>query len=159
VDHAKDLFLSVLGHDLRTPLGAVMMGAMLLLTEERSDWAHARTAQRILTSGERMDEIIRDLLDFTRGRLGSGIPLDRADTDLEELLRSSIDELTTAHTRCQIALTPGPVHGDWDRARLEQVTANLIGNACQHGAQGEPVEVRLTTDRDTAVVAIHNKAR
>ena len=158
VDHAKELFLGVLGHDLRTPLGAIMMGATVLLTQEQPDWAHARTAQRILSSGERMDEIIRDLLDFTRGRLGSGIPVDRADMNLDELLRGSIDELAAAHPGCRIVLvSPGSVHGEWDRARLEQVIANLIGNACQHGAQGEPVEVTLTADHEAAVVEIHNQ--
>lgn len=158
VDHAKELFLGVLGHDLRTPLAAMMMGATVMMTEEGADWPHAKTASRILNSGTRMENIIRDLLDFTRGRLGGGIPITRDEMDLDALLRQNIDELAASHGRCRISMSsPGAVIGTWDRARLGQVMANLIGNACQHGAAGELIEVTLAVDGDAAVVAIHNK--
>lgn len=105
-----------------------------------------------------MEEMIRNLLDFTRGRLGGGIPVTRDEMDLEALLRQSIDELAAVHDGCSIKLASrGPVGGTWDRARLGQVMSNLIGNACQHGAAGEPIDVSLTVDGDTAVVAIANK--
>lgn len=158
MDHAKELFLGILGHDLRTPLAAVMMGATMMLTQEGADWSHARTASRILSSGTRMEDIIRDLLDFTRGRLGGGIPVTREEMDLDALLRQNIDELSDLHHRCSITFASSvPVIGRWDRARLGQVMANLIGNACQHGAAGEAVTVALRLENDTAVVSIHNK--
>jgi signal transduction histidine kinase len=160
VEKAKDLFLGVLGHDLRTPLAAVMIGATLMMTREAADWAHAKTAARILRSGTRMDEIIRDLLDFTRGRLGGGIPVSRHEMDLDALLRQCVDELGGAHHRCPITLaSPGPSIGSWDRARLGQVLTNLIVNACQHGVEGAPIEVTLGGDDASASVAIHNQGK
>lgn len=157
VDHAKDLLLGVLGHDLRSPLGAIILGATMLLTESGPDWPHAKTASRILNSGSRMEAIVRDLLDFTRGKLGGGIPVVRAEMDLEPLLQQSVDEIGAFHPRCTIELeSPGPVVGVWDRDRLGQVLANLIGNACQHGGDGLKVHVTLGADEEAATIAVRN---
>jgi signal transduction histidine kinase len=158
MDRAKDLFVGVLGHDLRSPLAAILMGATAMITEEGADWSHAKTASRILRSGMRMEEMIRDLLDFTRGRLGGGIAITPDEMDLDALIRQSVDEISATHSRCTITLaSKGAVVGMWDRPRLSQVLSNLIGNACQHGSAGETVEVTLASDDESAVVTIYNR--
>jgi K+-sensing histidine kinase KdpD len=90
LDRSRDLFLGVLGHDLRNPLGAIMMSASVMMMQEGPNWPHARTASRMLDSGRRMDALIHDLLDFTRSRLGHGIPIVRADIDLETVCRQTM---------------------------------------------------------------------
>src|SRR4051794_10005448 len=87
LDYSKEMFLAILGHDVRTPLGAIMMSAAGLLTIPELSLPHQAAASRILNSGTRIKEIVNDLLDFTRTRLGAGIPLVRADMDLEEVGR------------------------------------------------------------------------
>src|SRR5437764_731254 len=87
-DHAAD----ILGHDVRTPLGAIMMSATgLLLTPALSPPQEA-AASRILNSGTRIKQIVGDLLDFTRTRLGAGIPLTCVDMDLGTVGRRVAEE-------------------------------------------------------------------
>ena len=156
VDHAKDLFLGVLGHDLRNPLSAIMMSATVMMTQEGSDWTHSKTAGRIINAGTRMDGLIGDLLDFTRTRLGTGIPIKRGETNLEILCRQTIDELTAFHPGCVVTFTAsGELVGSWDAGRIAQALSNLVGNALQHGAAA-PVDVTLRGDGDQVTLTVHN---
>ncbi len=105
-----------------------------------------------------MDRMISDLLDFTRARLGAGIPVVLADMDLETLCRQTIDEITAFHPRCTVSFeASGPLRGEWDRARIGQVLSNLLGNAYQHGAENEPVKVNAGGDADRVVLSVHNQ--
>lgn len=158
VDRVKDLFLGVLGHDLRNPLGAIMMSATVMMSKEGPDWLHSKTAARILSSGSRMDLLICDLLDFTRSRLGAGIPIARTEIDLEATCRQAVDEIVAFHPRCVVKLTAtGPLRGQWDGARVAQALSNLLGNAYQHGSQHVPIEVVLRGEPERVVLAVHNK--
>jgi signal transduction histidine kinase len=158
VDHSKELFLGVLGHDLRNPLGAIMMSATVMMTAEGPDWAHLKTVSRILRSGTRMNEIIGDLLDFTRTRLGGGIPVVREDMDLETVGRQAVDEITAFHPGCVVHFqASGPLRGQWDKGRITQALSNLVGNAYQHGAEGAPIAVTARGEKDEVVLAVHNQ--
>jgi signal transduction histidine kinase len=158
VDSSKDLFIGVLGHDLRNPLGAIMMSATVMMTQEGPDWPHLKTVSRILRSGTRMDEIIGDLLDFTRTRLGSGIPVVRAEMDMETVCRQTVDEITAFHPGCVVHFeASGPLRGEWDTGRIGQALSNLVGNACQHGLENAPIEVTLRGEPDQVVLTVHNK--
>ena len=75
------------------PLGAIMMSTTVMLTKEGPEWSHAKTASRILNAGTRMDGLIGDLVDFTRSRLGSGIPIERGSMDLAQVARLSGDSV------------------------------------------------------------------
>lgn len=158
VQAAHDLFLGVLGHDLRNPLGAIMTSASLMMVKEGADWPQARTASRILSSGNRMDGMIRDLLDFTRSRLGSGIPVARADMDMAEVCRQTVDEFVAFHPHCEVQLeSTGKVRGEWDGARIAQALSNLVGNAYQHGRADTPMTVGVRGGPDAVTVWVHNE--
>jgi len=158
IDHAKDLVLGVLGHDLRNPLGAIMMATTVMLTQEGPNWVHAKTAARILSSTTRMDEMIGELLDFTRSRLGGGLPIVRADMNLETICRQTIDELEAFRPGSVVKLAAsGDLQGQWDRGRIAQLLSNLIGNAYQHGAKNSPIEVTLRGEPDVVVLTVHNQ--
>src|SRR3954464_5783086 len=75
LEHSKEMFLAILGHDLRTPLGAILMSATGLLMSPNLGQPYQAVASRILASGTRIKQMVNDLLDFTRTRLGAGIPL------------------------------------------------------------------------------------
>jgi signal transduction histidine kinase len=154
--HFGEMFAGMLGHDLRNPLSAITTTAGLLAARAESETA-ARPARRVLASAHRMERMIAQLLDFTRVRLGGGLPVERTRCDLADICRPVIEELEPVHKR-QIRLhTAGDVAGDWDRDRLSQMLSNLAGNACQHATTERPIEIRLDgTEPDRVRIAVHN---
>jgi signal transduction histidine kinase len=157
IDHSREMFVAILGHDLRGPLGTVTTGAQFMLEEGALDETNLTMATRILRSAKRMNQMVGDLLDFTRGRLGSGIPITRAPTDLAIVARQAIDEIQIAHPDSQIQFTAsGDLTGSWDAARLSQLLGNLLGNALQHGAPGTLVTLTARGEAADVVVRLHN---
>jgi two-component system sensor histidine kinase/response regulator len=139
----NELFTAVLGHDLRNPLSSILMSAHLL-QRRSSDEAVQKVAARLLSSGKWMSRMIADMLDLARARLGGGISIRCAPTDLAAVVQGVVQDCQAATPECQIHLHPtGDLSGEWDADRLAQVALNLIGNALQHGVQGRPVDVRL----------------
>ena len=152
----SEMFVGVLGHDLRNPLSAIVTGARLLEHRAESDKI-ATPARRILTSAERMARMIDQLLDFTRIRQGQGIPLRRDHVDLAKLCELALDELEQpgANGRASVELL-GDTSGSWDGDRLMQLLSNLVGNALVHGAQGTPVVVRIDGTRPVVRLDVCN---
>ena len=118
---------------------------------------HLTLTTRILSSARRMNQMVGDLLDFTRGRLGSGIPITRGVADLGAVMRQAIGEMTVAHPHSVLQLTTvGDLCGLWDGARLSQLAANLLGNAVQHGAPGTLINVTAQGEGADVVLRVHN---
>jgi signal transduction histidine kinase len=142
----QERLVSVVSHDLRSPLGAITVSAEALLQQGLSD-RQARSLGRIVTSARRMESMIRDLLDFARARHGSGLPVRPQPARLTDICHSALEEVRTAHPGRAVVLD---VAGDdsvmVDPARVEQVVSNLVVNALKHGAADEPVKVRVTGD-------------
>jgi len=104
---------------------------------------------------------VRDVLDFARGRLGTGIPLNQQPCpDLAEGLRHVASELQGVHPLRQIVLDIG-VLGDLrcDRERVTQLLSNLIANALVHGDPHGPVTVKAAIADDEFVLSVHNRGR
>jgi PAS domain S-box-containing protein len=152
----NELFTGVLAHDLRSPIAAVTTAAELLMT--RSGEYETKVLSRVLGSARRMARMIEQLLDFTRMRVGSGLPLDSKPCDLHALLAHVVDEQRAAHRNQAIELAvTGDPNGQWDDDRLAQALVNLIGNAAQHGTADEGVTVHLDgTDPAVVRVNVHN---
>jgi signal transduction histidine kinase len=139
--HFSDLFVELLGHDLRDPLSGVATAARLLARRSDSETV-VGPAARILNSAERMGRMLDQLLDFARIRMGQGIGLERTTVDLAEICRLSIDELGAPPAGVSLS-TEGDLLGQWDASRLAQLTCILIGNALAHGTGTSPVGVCL----------------
>jgi signal transduction histidine kinase len=139
--HVSEMFIGILSHDLRNPLSAVLAGAQLLrlqTQEERS----VRVLSRMVSSGERMARMIDQLLDFTRARIGQGIPLERGPVDLVRLAREVIEEGKASKPASNLRLSVrGDTVGSWDGDRISQILSNLVGNALQHGNLADPIEL------------------
>ncbi|MEP6652436.1 MAG: GAF domain-containing protein [Myxococcales bacterium] len=139
----NEMFTAILGHDLRNPLSAIMTAAQLVVKRGETENLMKPMA-RILTSGERMARMIEQLLDFTRVRVGAGIPLQPAEHDLLPVVRQVVDELEDANPTWSLRLeASGDCVGSWDRDRLSQVFSNLVANAIQHGVAEHGVDVRV----------------
>lgn len=156
---AQHLFLAILGHDVRNPLGAISMGAQVLLHDQTLPAKALKIGLRIFNSSKRMDEIVRDLLDFSTTHLGDGIPIDPHTVDLMEICQSVVEEARTFHPDRKIHLTTdGHLIGAWDGARIAQAFSNLISNAVQHGHPEGIISVSLFGLDDEIQYIINNEA-
>jgi signal transduction histidine kinase len=157
LDTSKEMFLAMLGHDLRSPLGAIIMSSHFMLETGDLQEPHLSLTQRIASSADRMQKMIGDLLDFTRSRLGGGIPIDRAEMSIDKAVHDVVEEITAAHPDRTIRLEArGGGTGNWDCARISQVLSNLIGNAVEHGEPGGTIDVNVAGDDKEVTVAVHN---
>ncbi|HYO58930.1 sensor histidine kinase [Archangium sp.] len=154
----RERFLGIVSHDLRNPLNAILASASFLRDDENLSDRQMRTVHRIVRSAERMARMIEELLDFTRGRLGGGIPLTPRPTNLRHLCRHVLEELESSHPGRELRLeAPGNFQGEWDPDRLAQVLVNLGKNALDYSPEGTPVEFTLHDEGDTLRVVVHNK--
>ena len=143
MERFRETFLGVVGHDLRFPLGVITLTASTLVRDE-PDGARRLALERIVRSTGRMERMIAQLLDLTRLRVGQGIELAAAPTDLGALATAVVEQARAAAPGVELRLAVSgdcTLQGDGDR--LEQVLDNLVGNAVQYGAQAAPVEVRV----------------
>ncbi|TWI52577.1 signal transduction histidine kinase [Pseudomonas duriflava] len=155
---AQNLFLAILGHDVRTPLGAITMGAQVLLHDQTLPSKALKVGLRIFNSSQRMDKIVRDLLDFSTSHLGDGIPVDPHTVDLLEICQNIVEEARTFHPDRKIILTTdGHLIGVWDGARIAQAFSNLIANALQHGKPESVVKVSTYGLPDEVVYTVQNE--
>ncbi|MFM0716233.1 GAF domain-containing sensor histidine kinase [Paraburkholderia strydomiana] len=153
----REQFIAVLGHDLRNPLSAISATAELLsLRGNEPDLVSI--GQRLKTTTSRMARLIDDVMDFARGRLGSGIgvSIDAVD-DLAAALRVVIAEMRMANPERILAddiALDLPVR--CDRARVQQLLSNLLGNAMTHGAPDFPVRVWAHVEQAELVLSVTN---
>jgi signal transduction histidine kinase len=157
IDQARDMFLAILSHDLRNPLNSIGMTAhMVPLVVNDSAGAQACSHQ-ITRSVSVMERMISDLLDYTRTRLGAGMPVNPTTIDLTALCGELIAEFRAAHPGRHIDLqTNGDLKGMWDSDRVRQAISNLMGNALQHGSVDFPVTLSLRSEKADVVIEIHN---
>jgi phosphoserine phosphatase RsbU/P len=154
----REQFIAVLGHDLRNPLAAISSGASFLqrsgALKEHKD---LRVLDMINSTVTRMSDLIDDILDFARGRLGGGIALHRDSQPLEPVLEQVVDELRTASPQ-RVIETSFEITRllNCDRRRIGQLASNLIGNALTHGAPDQPVRVGARTQGDKFTLWVAN---
>jgi signal transduction histidine kinase len=157
VDQSRDLFLAILSHDLRNPLNSIAMSAQLLPRIGHPEPDAIGVVSQIASNAQVMARMISDLLDYTRTRLGAGMPVTPAAMDLDGLCRALFDEFRTAHPdRVFRFHAEGDATGQWDADRLRQAISNLLGNAVQHGDSRYPVELRLIGEPSQVVIVVHN---
>lgn len=157
----REQFIAVLGHDLRNPLAAIAAGARMLAGREALSERGARIVKEIEASAGRATDLVENLLDFARGRLGQGIALSRdSDAPLTPVLEQVVDEIRTVFPDRTIEnrfAVEEPI--DCDRGRMGQLAANLLSNAVTHGAPDAPIRVDARTDGSRFILSIANGGR
>ena len=157
VNHSRDLFLAILGHDLRAPLQAVSMSTELLLRKGGLEGDTLTCATHIKHGARHMAAMVSDLLELVRSRLGKSLPIDPAPMDLADAVHAAIAQACAGDPECDPLLhVSGDTHGLWDAGRLDQMLQNLIGNALQHGASKRDVTLTLSGEPDAVRLTVHN---
>lgn len=153
----REQYIAILGHDIRTPLSSIKMGIDFL-----SDLPQEHTAKTILkrmnNSVSRMTRLISDVMDFTHGKMGSSIPLEKKHiNNLGALLRYNVSELELTHSECAIKYHINintSVFCDPDR--LSQVLSNLLTNAIVHGDITKPIHVYADLVDNELIIRVTN---
>jgi len=158
IGQTKDRFLAILGHDLRNPLGAITTSASFILELNELAEPQKTLVARIESSERRMNEMVGDLLDFTRTRFGGDIPIARAEMDVTKMVRDVVSEVGARYPKSAVRVKArGELHGQWDCARLTQALTNLVTNAVQHGAAESPITVVAHGTADAVVISVQNE--
>jgi len=158
VDQSKERFLAILGHDLRTPLDATIASITFMLEAGELREPSLTLARRIATSARRMNEMVADLLDFTRTRFGDSIPIARTDADVGRILHDVVAEVAASYPRSTLQVeTAGDLQGRWDSGRLAQALTNLVVNAVHHGSDKSPVRVAARGQPGEVLISVQNQ--
>ena len=154
----REQFIAVLGHDLRNPLTAFQSGIRILTRSDQLEPRELKVLQQMGMSATRMSQLVENLMDFARGRLGSGIIVERASIeDLDRVIEQVLDELRTSHPHRVIRSELHISHPvNVDPLRLSQLLSNLVGNAIVHGDPEKEVLVEAQIEAGNFLLEITN---
>jgi len=155
----REQFIAVLGHDLRNPLASIAAGTKML-AREGSKAATGEILGLMQKSVARMSALIDNVLDFARGRLGSGITLERSPQSLEQVLNQVIAELRSSSPERKIETLFNLTQAvDCDGGRIAQLFSNLLGNSVTHGTAARPIQVQATTHDGVFELSVANSGQ
>ncbi|QSQ23724.1 PAS domain-containing protein [Pyxidicoccus parkwayensis] len=154
----RERLLGIVSHDLRNPLNAILLSVNALMHSECAVPRHLKAARRIALSAERMERMVSDLLDFTRGRLGGGIPISSRPANLRSLCQQVQEELEVGHPQrdLRLSIRGERFQGVWDADRLVQLLGNLGKNALDYSPGDSPVDFVLRDEGARVCVEVHN---
>jgi signal transduction histidine kinase len=157
VNQSRNLFLGVLGHDLRNPIGAATMAARHMVKHSGGDPNQTRLASQIVSTTERATQILNDLLEITRFAFGTERPVAKAPMDMGQLGLQLAEEMRTISNGRAIDINiVGDTSGEWDKTGMGQVLSNLIGNALQYSPENSPVLVTISGQGNNLLISVHN---
>lgn len=156
----SDIFVGMLGHDLRSPLQVLSFGAAKLKNMEDADNSLNQLGSIMVASVQRMKQMLDDLMDFTETRIGVGVRINVGRTDLAEISTQLVQEFRSSHLehdfKQEIA---GNCTGNWDASRVGQICQNLISNALQHGAPAGEIVVACEGLVDRVVLTVKSNGK
>jgi signal transduction histidine kinase len=152
----RDRFFGMLGHDLRTPINAIQLSASALFKTGPLTEDGTKCVSRILNSSQRLDRMVQDILDFTRGRFGQPMYVNLTQVNFSAIFRGIIDEIQCANPDIVVELaTRGDLSGECDGDRLSQLISNLVINAIQHG-KAKQISIRMENENGQVLIEVHN---
>jgi signal transduction histidine kinase len=156
-ERARDVFLAVLGHDLKAPLAGLDL-AGLALTDDLPSKDIERIRSRVTRNVELMKIMVSDLVEFTKTQLGSGIPIIRNQADIKAIAHTALADAEAVQPNYKFDLhAQGDLIGSFDSTRLHQLFTNLLVNAGQYGAKDSPTVMKLLGESDEVVVQVINQ--
>ncbi|WP_322847110.1 hybrid sensor histidine kinase/response regulator [Pseudomonas sp. B33.4] len=161
----RDDFMSIVAHEVRTPLNGLILETQLRKMHLARDNAAAFTLDKMHAMVDRDERqikslirLIEDMLDVSRIRTGKlSIRPSRFDLVqlVSNLLQNFAQQIEAAETEVSFS-APAPVEGNWDEFRIEQVVTNLLTNALRYGGRS-PIQVRVYREGDEARVEVQDR--
>ena len=150
--------LGIVGHDIRTPLSAILLSTQGLMRQEGLSPGSVRAVRRIAKSGERIEKLVATLVDYTRVQLGQQLPIHREHVCLDTLVEQICDEVQTAYPQRTLHCeATGDTCGEWNPQRLMQVVGNLLSNALAYSPADSPVRLACKGEQQTVSFEVHNE--
>ena len=155
----RDIFVGVLGHDLRTPIQSMILSCGVIMRQEALPDNVRHRVNTLCDSAKRMGRMIEQILDLTRIRSGN-MPVSFHQVDLVTIVKELVEQQLLLTPEASIRLSaPRALVGLWDADRLNQLVTNLLGNALRHGAAGSDIELELGDIDGMARLTIKNSGR
>jgi signal transduction histidine kinase len=147
----KDDFLSVVAHDVRTPLTTILLNSELMEQTLEKSSTNARRAASLRTEALRLKQLVEDYLDVVRTDEGRHIRLE--DHDLVALVLEAVDGVGNAGRRVAVG-GEASLPGSFDGPRIQQLVQNLVSNGMKYSDPEDPVLVEVAADGDDAVLSV-----
>ena len=143
-NNARELFLGVLGHDLRAPLATIGLAGETLMRGQVGVSHAVELGGNLKRATYHMGCLIENLIGYTRLQLGAPMPLRRIPVDLSSICRDALRDAEATFRGCRANLhVEGDVTGEFDPVAIRQLMTNLFVNAAQHGARGGEIGIEL----------------
>lgn len=154
VQRYTNLFMGMLGHDIRNPLGTIRLSTEYLV---RSGQLSRKAAEPINNAARRIQGIVELVVDFSRAQSDGVMPINPVPGNLEQIFSAVVEEARVRHPQRQLFLhSDGDFAGEWDEGRMGQLLSNMLENALTYGAPDQPVTVTLHGVDDAVNLAVHN---
>ncbi|MBC7859807.1 MAG: HAMP domain-containing histidine kinase [Burkholderiaceae bacterium] len=156
-ERTRDLFLAVLGHDLRAPLATISLVGDLLMRPELPPEQVATLGERAKRGAKLMSAMVADLLGYTRLQMGAGMPTARAPVDALAVCQAAVADARAMYPTSSFVFRPdGNLTGSFDSVRLQQLVTNLLTNAAQYSAKGRDVTLDAVGLEDAITIRVTN---
>ncbi|HAT31815.1 MAG TPA: two-component sensor histidine kinase [Janthinobacterium sp.] len=157
-ERSRELFLAILGHDLRAPLSTMSLVGQLLQHPGLEADKIATLAARIRRGAHLMNSMVDDLLGYTHSQLAGGMPMSLQHADIGQVCQAAMEDATSLHPDSRFQLSrDGDLSGDFDGVRLHQLCTNLFANAAQYGDKACPIDIAALGDADAITVRVNNR--
>jgi len=156
-DETRDLFLAVLGHDLRAPLSTMTLAGEMLMREESRPEKMSKIGDKVRRSALLMNNMVADLLGFTRTQLGKGMPVNCKQSNLADVCKAALEDARATHPSITFEFnTSGNLTAFFDPVRLHQLLTNLLVNAGQYCTPKRPVVLEATGGQHDLTITVLN---
>jgi signal transduction histidine kinase len=156
MERGRNLLLGMLGHDMRSPLNTIVTTASYIAALDAGEKVSS-AASRLIKSGESLQALLDDLVDFNRTKLGLSLNMEASEVDMADVIANEVEQLRGAHPSRQIEMTvSGDTRGRWDGARVQQIVRNLVSNAVKYGSSDTPVSLLLRGEKTGVRLEVTN---
>jgi signal transduction histidine kinase len=161
VNRSRQTFLAILGHDLRSPLSSISIGAQYLSKSEALDAQMLDVTSRIKRSAATMNRMIKDLLEYAGAQIGKRMPVNPEPANMETVCRAALEEVQPVYPDTVFDFeSSGDLNCKIDHARFQQVLSNLLNNAEKYAQSHSPVTLLASGERqETITLQVKNYGR
>ncbi|HVF16951.1 MAG TPA: HAMP domain-containing sensor histidine kinase, partial [Steroidobacteraceae bacterium] len=158
LDRSRELFMGILGHDLRTPLHVIQTSAEVLLRAHVNAEQQRRLGTYVRDGANQITLMLADLLDTVRTQLGGSLPLQLRELDISDVCKTVIEQFRVLHPQRELQCNAAAgLCGRWDEMRVSQLLTNLLRNAIQHGAADSAITLTAELQNESVVISVHNR--